>query len=54
MKFHTGNEIETTDMAAQQHVGVCRRAAKIRSGKADEQAQGEHFAKQVGETDFHT
>lgn len=51
MKFRTGSEIETTDTAAQQHERVCRRRAKRRSGKADEQAQGEHnFAKLIGET----
>lgn len=55
MKFRTGNEIETTDTAAQQHERVCRRRAKRRSGKADEQAQGEHnFAKQTGETQTFT
>lgn len=47
MKFLTGNEIETTDTAAQQRWDV----QKEEVAKADEQAQGEHnFAKQVGET----
>lgn len=51
MKFRTGNEIETTDTAAQQRGRVCRRHAKRRSCKA----QGEHnFAKQVGETQTFT
>lgn len=51
MRFRTGNEIETTDTVVQQHGWVCRGCAKRGSGKAGEQAHGEHnFAKQVGET----